>query len=166
MPLHLHIVEIYAEGCERVSERFVPPRQSAQSLGGVRLHGVVRLTAAAHRAAQLSGRSHGQAPHLWHAEPVYKKPNRHQMTPHVAVFKGKSEFSQGRTCDAYESQRIPQQPQTRWLQRGWPVLSVTAPGIRSHLSAGQWTRLMELPVTAGRCVNMYCILMYEIHTYV
>lgn len=66
---HLHVVEIDGEGSEGVSQGSVPPRQPAEPLGGVRLHGVVRLGAATHRAAQLSCCGHGQAAHLRHTQP-------------------------------------------------------------------------------------------------
>lgn len=76
-PAHLHVVEIYVEGCEWLREGFIPPRQSAQPLCGVRLHGFIRLRAAAHRAAELPGCSHGQAAHLWHAKPGWKTKRCH-----------------------------------------------------------------------------------------
>lgn len=72
---HPHVVEVDGEGCEGVSQGSVAPRQPAQPLGGVRLHGVVRLGAAAHRAAQLSGCGHGQAAHLRHAQPGRDNPS-------------------------------------------------------------------------------------------
>lgn len=62
--LYLNIVKIYVECCEGLCEGFVPPRQPAQSLCSVRFRGVIWLRAAAHWAAELPGRHHGQTAHL------------------------------------------------------------------------------------------------------
>lgn len=61
---YLNIVKIYGECCKGLCEGFVSPWQPAQSLCSVRLHGVIWLRAAAHRAADLPSREHGQTAHL------------------------------------------------------------------------------------------------------
>lgn len=76
---YLNIVKIYVECCEGLCEGFVSPRQPAQSLCSVRLHGVIWLRAAAHRAAELPSCKHGQTAHLWHTHPVCN--DRHLIWP-------------------------------------------------------------------------------------
>lgn len=72
---HLHVIEIYAEGCEGLSERFISSRQPAEPLCGVRLHGIIRLRAAAHWTTELPSCSHGQTSHLRHTQPARTKSN-------------------------------------------------------------------------------------------
>lgn len=72
MSARLHVVEVDVEDGERLGEGRVASRQPAESLGGVRLHGVIRLSAAAHRAAQLLGRRQCQTAHFRHAKPEPK----------------------------------------------------------------------------------------------
>lgn len=73
---YLNIVKIYVECCEGLREGFVSPWQPAQSLCSVRLHGVIWLRAAAHWAADLSSRKHGETAHLCHTHPVCNNRDR------------------------------------------------------------------------------------------
>lgn len=117
---HLHVVEIYVEGREWLGESFVPARHSAESLSGVRLHGVIRLRAAAHWAPELPGCRYGQVAHLRHTDPEGETNSDLAIGPDTLCCRSETftTDSGGLTCDACGSRCSREPCQTRWLRRG------------------------------------------------